>query len=85
MLETRALQSQDGACGSPDGEGLAPASNEISQTHQRRQQQLVAACARMTLAAGGQQRAWRGGAIEKPNWKTLRGGWCVCYNGRLRM
>lgn len=42
MLETGAVQSQDGASGSPDGERLSPASNEESQTHQRGQQQLVA-------------------------------------------
>jgi len=66
MLETGAVQSQDGASGSPDGERLSPASNEESQTHQRGQQQLVAVhvCVHtgQTLATGGQQSAWRGPA-----------------------
>lgn len=66
MLEIGALQSQDGASGSPDGERLSPASNEVSQTHQQRQQQLVTVhvCVHtgLTLATGGQRSAWRGPA-----------------------
>ncbi len=66
MLEIGALQSQDGASGSPDGERLSPASNEDPQTHRRGQQQLVAVhvCvhAGLTPATGGRQSAWRGPA-----------------------
>ncbi len=66
MLEIGALQSQDGASGSPDGERLSPASNEDPQTHQRGQQQLVAVhvCVHAGLppATRGQQSAWRGPA-----------------------
>lgn len=82
MLETGAVQGQDGASRSPDGKRLSPASNEESQTHQRGQQQLVAvhACVHtgQTLATGGQQSAWRGPVpLKTPNSADERRMVCV--------